>query len=99
MALEFAKLGANVTIWDIDKKSLDSAVAQLQKISGMGQSFVVDVTDKDSVYRAAEEVKKNVGKVDILINNAGVVAGKTFWELTDAQIERVMKVNTVSILF
>jgi len=43
--------------------------------------------------------KKNIGKVDVLVNNAGIVAGGRSWELKEEQVEKVFKVNTLGVIW
>lgn len=59
-------------------------------------TYTVDVSDKQSIYKNAETVKEEVGSVEILINNAGIVCGQTLLELPDYMIEKTYKVNTLS---
>ena len=59
-------------------------------------TYVVDISDKDKVYEAAAKVKQDVGKVDILINNAGIVTCRPFFELSDKSIEQTYGVNILS---
>lgn len=56
-------------------------------------TFVCDVSKRESVYRTAEKVRAEVGNIDFLINNAGVVSGHHLLECPDELIERTMKVN------
>lgn len=60
------------------------------------KSYVVDISNRAEVYEAARKVKEDVGNVDILINNAGVVACKTLWDLPDKVIESTYAVNIMS---
>lgn len=60
------------------------------------KSYVVDIANREEVYEAARKVKEDVGNVDILINNAGVVACKTLWDLSDKVIESTYAVNILS---
>lgn len=59
-------------------------------------SYVVDISDKDQVYEAAKRVKLEIGKVDILINNAGIVTCRTLLDLPDKAIEATYGVNILS---
>ncbi|KAG6445121.1 hypothetical protein O3G_MSEX003741 [Manduca sexta] len=59
-------------------------------------SYVVDLSDRKAVYETAEKVKREVGKVDVLINNAGTVFGETLLDLNDTAIETTYKVNILS---
>ena len=48
------------------------------------------------IYIDISKVKKSIGDVQILVNNAGIVTGKKFLDSTDAEIERTFKVNTLA---
>ena len=56
-------------------------------------TYVCDVGKRENVYSIAEKVRREVGEVDILINNAGVVSGHHLLECPDELIERTMVVN------
>lgn len=56
-------------------------------------TYACDVGKRESVYSTAEKVRREVGNVDILINNAGVVSGHHLLECPDELIERTMVVN------
>lgn len=56
-------------------------------------TYVVDVGKRESVYSTAEKVRREVGEVNLLINNAGVVSGHHLLECPDELIERTMVVN------
>lgn len=60
------------------------------------KSYVVDISNREEVYDFARKVKEDVGPVDILINNAGIVACKTLWDLPDKVIESTYAVNILS---
>lgn len=60
------------------------------------KGYRVDISDRDMVYRMADELREEVGHVDILINNAGIVYCKPFWEIPDLMIENTYNVNIIS---
>ncbi|XP_077990475.1 epidermal retinol dehydrogenase 2-like [Glandiceps talaboti] len=99
MAITFAKQGATVVLWDINKEWNDETAQQIGQLGGKAHSYVCDVTKKEEVYRIAEQVTEDVGHVTILVNNAGVVAGKKLLECPDALIERTINVNTMAIFW
>ena len=87
--------GARLIIWDINPQSLESAKTELSKI-GQVDTFSVDVSDKEQVHKAANDVIETIGFVDILINNAGIVVGKYFHEHSTAEITKTMDVNSIA---
>jgi short-subunit dehydrogenase len=71
---------AAVVLWDINQGALDETTRELQGKGGKIHPYTVDVSKLESITDAAARVKQDVGDIDILFNNAGVVRGKYFWE-------------------
>jgi len=94
MALDFARKGCIVVIWD--KQGADEVAAEITKLGYKAVAYTCDLSRKESIYETADRVKKEVGDVDILINNAGVVTGKPFLDSSDELIELSMKVNSMA---
>ncbi|NWW11123.1 RDHE2 dehydrogenase, partial [Oreocharis arfaki] len=97
LAVKFASLGATLVLWDINQEGLNHTV-RLAKENGAGRvhSYICDCSKRLDVYRVADQVKKEVGDVSILINNAGVVIGKRFLDSPDSLVEKTMDVNTMA---
>ncbi|NXX34993.1 RDHE2 dehydrogenase, partial [Nicator chloris] len=97
LAIKFASLGATVVLWDINQEGLNGTV-RLARENGAGRvhSYICDCSKRQDVYRVADQVKKEVGDVTILINNAGVVIGKRFLDSPDSLLEKTMQVNTMA---
>jgi len=99
MALKSLKLGAaNMIIWDINKTSIDATVDEFKKLGFAIHPFLVDVSDLNQIKQTAKEVKEKFGKVDILINNAGIVVGKYFHEHSHIDIDKTMQINTTALM-
>jgi len=87
--------GAGVVLWDIDEKRLTEAAERLAPLGTVSAS-VVELTDEESVAKAAAAAIAAHGKVDILVNNAGITGGNgKLWELDPATWRRVLDVNLV----
>jgi len=95
---KFALDGAKLVLWDIREDLLQKAEQELkaQNKDLFVKSYVVDLSNREMIYQRAEEVKKEVGQVQVLVNNAGIVSGAKFLECTDKQIEMTMKVNVMA---
>ena len=88
-----------VIIWDINEKAIDATVAELSPL-GSVRGFRADISDAQSVQAAYEQTRAACGDVDILINNAGIVANnRNFAEQTDADIDRTVDINTKGAMF
>jgi len=88
--------GAIVVVWDVNKNGLEQTVKLIQNGGGKCFSYVVDMSSKDEIYAAAAKVQKEVGKVDILINNAGIGDGQYLVNMKDEYIEKIFKINIIS---
>jgi all-trans-retinol dehydrogenase (NAD+) len=89
----FLATGDRVAGLDID----DAALNRLSQSWGTSfHPYPVDVADPDAIERVFAALQQDLGRVDILINNAGVVAGKYFLEHTREDIERTFAINTLS---
>lgn len=90
-----------VVLWDINDEALKSTAAELEEAGGTVHTFVVDVSSPDSIAEAAKLVRENVGTVDVLFNNAGIVRGNSyFWETTNRKdIEQTMAINSLAPMY
>ncbi|NWZ97832.1 RDHE2 dehydrogenase, partial [Nesospiza acunhae] len=97
LAVKFASLGATVVLWDINQEGLNCTVGLAkEKPAGRVHSYICDCSKRQDIYRVADQVKKEVGDVSILINNAGIVVGKRFLDSPDSLVEKTMEVNTMA---
>jgi len=96
MAFLIAKEGGRIIIWDIDKEKMKEVEDKIKKAGGVAYSYYCDLSVRKNIYETAEIVKKKQGTVDVLINNAGIVSGKPFFELSDELIEKAFAVNTLA---
>lgn len=76
--------------------ALKGTADELQAEGFYCHTYLVDIADREQVYEVAKKVKQEVGDVNILINNAGIVACRTLWDLTDKAIESTYAVNILS---
>uniref|UniRef100_A0ABM5GBL4 Short-chain dehydrogenase/reductase family 16C member 6-like n=1 Tax=Pogona vitticeps TaxID=103695 RepID=A0ABM5GBL4_9SAUR len=95
IALNFARLGAVLVLWDIDEEG-NEKTTELVRANGAQavHTYKCDLRKKEEIYAVADQVKKEVGDVNILVNNAGILNKKSFRDLSDSEIEETLKVNT-----
>lgn len=91
LAKHFDKLGAKLALNDFDKASLEATASSLTQ-NPYSENF--DVADKDTFYNFAENVYNHFGKVDCIINNAGVaLSAVSTEELSYKDFDWIMGVN------
>jgi len=92
-ALKFATEGAKVVVCDLDLKAVDDVVARIIAAGGKATGFRVNVTDKASIAAMVQGVMDKYGRIDVLVNNAGIVDDALFRKMSDEQFERVIDIN------
>jgi 3-oxoacyl-[acyl-carrier protein] reductase len=92
-ALKFATEGAKVAVCDINEQTAHKVAKEINEDGGEAIHFHVDVTSKDSIARMVEGVMAKWGRIDTLVNNAGIVQDAQLKKMTDEQFERVIDVN------
>jgi 3-oxoacyl-[acyl-carrier protein] reductase len=92
-AVRFAAEGARVVVADLRAQAVEAAVAGLRGAGGRAMGCVVDVTDRASIDAMVAEVKAEWGRIDVLINNAGITKDARLAKMTSAQFDSVVAVN------
>ena len=93
------KKEAKVILWDFQPDDLNTAVQSLKNEGHDVFSQLCDVTNKEQVYDNAEVIKKEIGDIDILINNAGTVYTGYMLDRSDAELENMINVNFTSMIY
>ena len=92
----FTKAGATVALWDIT----DSGQETADRIAATGAKIFfqkVDVTDRASVQTAVDKIMEDHGRIDILINNAGIIRDRSFMKMNEQEWHSVINVNINSL--
>ncbi|WP_072805850.1 SDR family NAD(P)-dependent oxidoreductase [Rhodococcoides yunnanense] len=88
LARHFAEAKATVFMVDFDKDELEDAARDVGAVG-----IAADVSNTDDVERVIGTVIAETGRVDILINNAGILRDKVLWKLTDSDWDQVLAVH------
>lgn len=98
IAVEAARKGADVIInYASDKEGAYSTLHEVRKTGQKGVVFGADVGDKKQVDEMVAVGIKNFGKIDVLINNAGIALWKPFLELDEGNWDRTLNTNLKSV--
>ncbi len=89
----FVERGAAVVLADVNKATVEETAAKLREGGAKALGLQVDITDRSSVKVMVDAAIKEYGKIDILINNAGIANFKNAMEGTDDEWDKVILVN------
>lgn len=90
----FAKAGYNVILnYNNSVQSAKDIVQDLEACGGVVEMFKADISNRDEVNSMMEYVVKEFGKIDVLVNNAGICDVKLFTEMKEEEWDNIMNVN------
>ncbi len=92
-AHKFSTEGATVAVCDLNLDQINQAVHEIKAAGGKAQGFQLNVTDRVQVNAVMAEVAQIYGRIDILINNAGITKDARLVKMTEEQFDDVIDVN------
>ena len=99
MAEGLANAGANVAILDLNLENAQQVSNEIASSGVKSIAIKVDASSKQSLIDAEKEVWKTFGRIDILINAPGINSATPFFDITEAEWEKIVAVNLKSMLF
>lgn len=100
-ATQLLAAGAKVAIGDIDPDAVDKAIAELGGAAGAERGVVglaLDVTDASSFGRFLDEVEEQLGPLDVLINNAGIMPVGPFLDYSESLIRSTLAIDLLGVM-
>ncbi|MBW2294832.1 MAG: SDR family NAD(P)-dependent oxidoreductase [Deltaproteobacteria bacterium] len=98
IARSLSKAGCSVALADIDAEALGRACEEIERDGGRAVGVTCNVTDRDSIEAAADQVSEALGPVQVLINNAGAFAYGPFEETQRSDWEWVLQLNVIGVV-
>jgi len=93
IAIALAREGANVVVNDVNIKTAEEVVKEIESLGHQAVAIQVDVSDTKEVNRMVQLVLKKFKRVDILVNNAGIIRRGSIEDLAEEDWDRVINVN------
>ena len=94
----FAQEGAAVAVLDLNLDAAEKVAADIRAQGGRAQAFRCDITDRASVDAAVIDAEKDLGPIDVLVNNAGWDVFKPFTKTEPAQWDKLIAINLTGAL-
>ncbi|MEL6260307.1 MAG: SDR family oxidoreductase [Cyanobacteria bacterium J06626_6] len=98
-AVRLAEEGAKVLCVDIDAESVSSTARGIQASGGIADAFTADISNPIKVGEFVQVCVERYGRIDVLVNNAGVNLPCIFHEATDELIDRTLSVNVKGTMY
>ncbi|MGH7103306.1 MAG: glucose 1-dehydrogenase [Acetobacteraceae bacterium] len=97
-ALRFAAGNGQVAVFDRDLKAAEETVAGILKSGGTARAYGCDITDRAAIEAAVAATERDLGPIDVLVNNAGWDIFRPFLKTTPADWERLIAINLIGAL-
>lgn len=91
--LKFAQEGAIVAVCDLNQETIDATVNEVKAAGGEAVGYIVNVTNKSQINDMVADVKARFGRIDVLVNNAGIVQDAQLTKMTHEQFDLVIDIN------
>ncbi|KAA0202900.1 hypothetical protein HAZT_HAZT011920 [Hyalella azteca] len=96
LALQLSRLGVKVVCCDINEAWNQNTVEAIKAEAGVAWGYKCDVSSASCVHDVSSMIRKEVGDIDILINNAGIMPCKSFLQHSAQDVEKLFAINVMS---
>ena len=97
LCLEFAQAGAKVVAVDVDENGVQSLVREIEQGGGEALGMKVDVADAAEVKNMVSETMRMFGRIDVLVNNAGIAHRGDIFTITEEGWDQLMEINVKGV--
>lgn len=97
IALAFIKEGAKVIVVDLSEEGGQQTVEEIKKVNGEAIFIKTDVSKKEEVMAMVQKCLETFGRIDIVVNNAGIVKFSPFHEISEEDWDKILNVNLKSV--
>lgn len=98
IAMQFAKQGGKVVVADMNEAGIKDTVTVIEEIGGTAFGVTVNITNKESIDAMTQAVLDKWGRIDVLVNNAGVSQKVTVEDMTLEDMRRIFEVNVYGLI-
>ncbi|SMP70227.1 3-oxoacyl-[acyl-carrier-protein] reductase [Anoxynatronum buryatiense] len=92
-AYQYAREGARVVVCDLSLEMLQETLDELTKMGADKLAYEVDVTDRQTIQKMVDDVIGQWGRIDVLVNNAGITADAQLKKMAEADFDKVIDIN------
>jgi NAD(P)-dependent dehydrogenase (short-subunit alcohol dehydrogenase family) len=97
LSMGFAAAGANVAVVDYNGQAAEARAVAIRALDRKAIAIAADATQKDQLQKSLDETLRSFGRVDILLNAAGINSATPFFEVQEQEWQRILDVNLKSV--
>ena len=98
-ALELAHMGADIVVAELDRANAEDTASELRGLGRRALVVQTDVTSRDDLRAMVEQTRAEFGRIDALVNNAGIYRAATTLEVTEEHWDAIMNINAKAVFF
>ena len=98
-ALELARLGADIIVAELDRANAERTAAEVQALGRRASVVLTDVTSRADLTTMVERTRAAFGRIDVLVNNAGIYRAASPLDITEEHWDAVMNINAKAVFF
>ena len=99
IALRLATDGADIAIADLKEEQAEAVADEVRAVGRKATSVRADVSNRDEVHAAIDHAEKELGGFDIIVNNAGIANVQPLSDVTPEEVDRILKINVLGVLW
>ena len=98
-ALELGTMGADIVVAELDREGAERTAGEVRKLGRRALAVPTDVTKRADLTAMVDRAKGELGRIDILVNKAGIYRAATTLDVTDEHWDAVMNINARAVFF
>ena len=99
IALRLAKDGANIAVVELNEEKAQAVAREVGALGRKATHYRADVSNRDEVYAAIDHAERELGRFDIMVNNAGIAQVQPLLDVTPEEVDKIFKINVEGVLW
>ncbi|UXN02701.1 acetoin reductase [Bartonella sp. HY406] len=99
IALRLAKDGFNLALVDLKADKIAEVAKEVEALGKKAIAITVDVSNRDNIYAAIDKAESELGGFDVIVNNAGIAQVTPIADITEQEVERILRINVEGVLW
>ncbi|WP_182417529.1 acetoin reductase [Bartonella sp. HY038] len=99
IALRLAKDGFNLALVDLKADKIAEVAKEVEALGKKAIAITADVSNRDNIYAAIDKAESELGGFDVIVNNAGIAQVTPIADITEQEVERILRINVEGVLW